>query len=967
MFLEQLDKQIVKFYSRLGIKKILSKNKKNRKHPDSHSDAMDGQDRNIMNYAESSMQSSFMTIGNYTAVRRPMGNLSLRFPLTNSDPNDIGLYQRPSHRHPNRHERFISIFADKLKLMLEILHSENQQQIETLLNQLDYPQDFSASDIIQYRQRITELDEVFAAMLTPPQKIENHDRSEQKTLAHLLRVMSRIVGVKTVRYLVNELAVDSLFDFQHISPAGNEEHALEMFTECPLDYDLLHNRRLYIVQSIHHKCLENHDTHVETPIKITAPVEGYPCLILEMHDHFKMIIKTMEKVGQFNSKGRKKVENAAITPLHLPGEEIRAVTAFLSAYLAGLVNFQCRKLMGSDWIWTDFQPSFGSLRPTFTDTGYSIRFSAGMIPEDYHEAFKNAIEQLQFELSKESSSLIIEQIFRVFYSNPPGKKSSKQLENAKSFKRINSNAKHFQIFLEYVVLKASCENECNLENIMNGIIEFETLNIHGNQYASATRPGLIQALLTEPDSDIKGPMPLDIAYPWLSQIKFLLNRQLEIHKAYEICDIPQEIRLLISRLFSMSETFLKTEMDPSGWNESIFFIEQGMNILTLAYELSETLYKLFDKNGNCIDYTQDDEASNYSENSIVTQESLDSVDDEASRKYYAFSTLNGMESYDIALKVLMEFSAMMELAPLVTQPAEVYFEYFFKNINALKKPVFQLLDSIENSDKKVSHPVDVLIGDLSPFPQSVPGDEQQNFIKLAEQSSPVIAIIDITSASTESVDKMTKQLFDNIPRLQEIILVASDNKYAQAGIDSRSRGEIRLASTKRKQLENEVVTLAGKALPYDSFKKTFKTIFKEFKSYHSNLNQARDRMYQELGLRRTFKPKDDHGQDILEERDVQAENSLNQSYSDEPDNNPDDYTEEDSMDFDERSIDEDEILIANNDAGISQYFGSFFRVVATPVSQKKAVDIVSSIQELGLMEDTMDKIEFTKIDNIEMK
>lgn len=126
--------------------------------------------------------------------------------------------------------------------------------------------------------------------------------------------------------------------------------------------------------SVTRQTYPNSSPHVQSFIvTFGIPKSQYPCVISAFHQMF-------DKLG-----------------LNAPHKEKKrdAVVKFLIAYFAALLNYHSLRYYGKDYIWTQCQSSYGSLRPSIAETGSSFRFSLGVVPANFHFVFDDALKDFQ--------------------------------------------------------------------------------------------------------------------------------------------------------------------------------------------------------------------------------------------------------------------------------------------------------------------------------------------------------------------------------------------------------------------------------------------------------------------------------------------------------------------------------------------------------------------------------------------
>lgn len=107
--------------------------------------------------------------------------------------------------------------------------------------------------------------------------------------------------------------------------------------------------------------------------EIQKEVENYPCLMIKLKEGF--FTQGLDEQNMENGW-----------------------TQLVMSYFIGLVNYYGYERYGEDYVHVIRRQSFGHIYPTITDAGTNIRFSLGMIDEDYSEVINESLKKLQADL-----------------------------------------------------------------------------------------------------------------------------------------------------------------------------------------------------------------------------------------------------------------------------------------------------------------------------------------------------------------------------------------------------------------------------------------------------------------------------------------------------------------------------------------------------------------------------------------
>lgn len=141
-------------------------------------------------------------------------------------------------------------------------------------------------------------------------------------------------------------------------------------------------KKLKIVKKIA-RTIRTHESYDDTMLPVEAPVTDYPCVMFDLRllaNNYGIDYEDMKQ----------------------PSDVLTTFNICIMSYFNGLVNYYSMRRYGEDYVWVQPQSSFGGLRPSFSDTAKTFRFSPGLVPDDFCEVVQEAYNALLTELKKES-------------------------------------------------------------------------------------------------------------------------------------------------------------------------------------------------------------------------------------------------------------------------------------------------------------------------------------------------------------------------------------------------------------------------------------------------------------------------------------------------------------------------------------------------------------------------------------
>jgi len=316
-----------------------------------------------------------LSITNYgfnVANRRPLPNFAYPnketglMPFTHNTTGKLmpaldqeGSYIRPSKSHPSRRniEKLIRTLENQQedgefkKLIATLKASRIPGDGETWLGQWKLPEEV--------------FEEIFSQLrLKTVQKIcLDIAKTELTELTNSKNILKEILG-KPKRE-------EELFE---------EPQSTMSLTKSPssmsnnIVFDTVMNKRIEIVRKIADKITS------DNLLPVKAPKTDYPCVMFDLRP---LAVEC----------------GVAYEDMKDPSKVLVAFNLCIMSYFIGLINHHSMRRYGPNFVWVQEQSSFGSLRPSFSDTGRTFRFSPGLVPDDFYKvvaaAYKSLIEELK--------------------------------------------------------------------------------------------------------------------------------------------------------------------------------------------------------------------------------------------------------------------------------------------------------------------------------------------------------------------------------------------------------------------------------------------------------------------------------------------------------------------------------------------------------------------------------------------
>ena len=202
-------------------------------------------------------------------------------------------------------------------------------------------------------------------------------------------------------------------------------------------------------------------------IEAESPRSDYPCVIFDLRNLINHLYQ--QEKGKNALADEKLLDALKFDESQMSSSAIGVLNNMLLSYLAGLINQKSQMAYGKDYIEIQPQGSFGSLRPSITDTGYSFRLSPGLVPDSFKRVLADAYEDFLDELNKKETQKALLDLLK--------QETMKDKHNSKGTKIISENAARIKI-------ADLAENNESLESICKRFVDAPEMTLESfNQVA----------------------------------------------------------------------------------------------------------------------------------------------------------------------------------------------------------------------------------------------------------------------------------------------------------------------------------------------------------------------------------------------------------------------------------------------------------------------------------------------------
>jgi hypothetical protein len=532
-------------------------------------------------------------------------------------------------------------------------------------------------------------------------------------------------------------------------------------------YDKMLDKKRSIVNSIAEKIKDRKEGQY---VHVLAPPNGYPCVMFDLRRF--LIGSELESIKWNKLPGGPNLEN------------LQGYGRFVISCFIGLINYHSIKKYGENFIYVQEQASFGSLRPSFSDTGKSIRFSPGYVPDDFGgvvaDAYKDLVETFKDLKKKYLKSSDNSRNLQQLYNHFTLKDSSYKTEDAQL------------LFLNMWAHKTSSDNF--LEKFINKAFEMFNREIVESQPSELDKIEEEKPFLeflkrreysftNAYEQIIKQAKRKKATAP--TELLALLNDLLKLHSSLSDQGLSQQSSLFYS--FSgaittkIEEIISEANDDAEDFSKVTWTIETLLRLFKLRYELMFRHAPL---------------------NQTILGRSISNGTDHVSR------TRCGMSSIAYLIRFLKEQLGDDEFKVKIS---DTYFEVgrnlLFKIFGTRgeggfrRKAQRKFYNKYIVTDAGSSEIAEtILITDLNPIPQppfaQMPATAMYYFSKdgsdiVERKTTAKIVIVDTTVATEAEIRDMLDK-FKSQQNIEILITFASNNKTGVVGTCLTSMGEIRL-------------------------------------------------------------------------------------------------------------------------------------------------------------------------------
>ncbi|MCF6776695.1 hypothetical protein L3V83_08950 [Thiotrichales bacterium 19X7-9] len=577
--------------------------------------------------------------------------------------------------------------------------------------------------------------------------------------------------------------------------ADHDNENLEL-TKHTSDYRSIMNRRVEVTSKA--SKLLNED--IELLGNIHIPVEfsdtGYPCLTFDLRPLIKVLDNLDdEQIVLESNELLKKYEN---------------LNNILLSYFCGTINRISQEKYGENYIEMQPQASFGSLRPSITDTGLSFRISLGLVPDDYLEVLDQAYTEFNEHIQK-----------------------------------------HF------LIIKGQANNKDNIGVFKNGLNTSNKIRLH---IADLSMKGAtLDEIITL--AERKGSFENHLN-------KLKPENLIKFKSGHDLVDAPHELLGIYNNLIkaykkhqtvfsnkvtvgidSVIDSIIASDPDRQDYSFIATKVESLCRLLQHRYELEIHNKRL--ETGKFNDVASID--------TVLTKDSKKGIITTPSR--------SGMSAFRRGLLMIGNVYEEMDAEYNFEKGGvgEIYFEIQSFAPNYLTKEYWKLKDELKNQDlwfeNEHNESCNVEIIDVRQFPTKAHGESKKNRWALPldgrwnswdtmedSENRPDILMVDITSSTKEDLDYLYEQ-FNNSgsKKPYAMMFFASDNKFAQAGVDLTSMGELRLITKPESQYQDENTRMLVSKL-----KSKFALAYEQ-QEENNTAAKAYRKVLRDAGLRRSSK------------------------------------------------------------------------------------------------------------------
>jgi len=714
----------------------------------------------------------------------------------------VGSYSRSERNHPS---------YELLKFIMPVIAEEAQALAEEdrkELNLLSEEDKAALVELNKFKEALKgEKKETWLGMYSSPEERLEHYFSLMP-VRWLLAICHKVAKTMNTKYKKKSAFGEAFSPKKNFEDLFSEKHKRFSSKDFPkIEKDWTFNEVMAYRVNLAQKAAKNTGTTSENLVHVFAPKTEYPCVMFDLRNLIEALKKQALndlkcrpaegepldelKIDEFINKELK------INDLGEGSNTVKGLNNLLLSYFCGVVNFYS-ELVYFDYIEMQSQGSFGSIRPSITDTGYSFRVSLGLVPFEYLTSFKMAIGTFLKQVTdslKPLSELLLED-FLV--------RKARKAEDESDKSELDRLA-HNPYRIELANAVAFKKNLVGLTPLIEKFYSVDKTNF----------------------SELVPAKPIDVAFRAQS-----LNVTTVVSNSGS--DAPTSI--IPTCLISIAIGYLNLKKDYEVYEykapECLGYIDNLINLVLVnlqstvknwCYQASyfETLLRLLQIRQEMLTVVKYSEAlhTEMLEPPKLTRTlSMDStLSDDEDDEYGTTITKpsrSGMAALTQSIKILLK---TLNKKPLKFGFEEVYFEVDKEYAESVETFYSKKLDEeLKNQIKTdgdeygildANTEVDARLIDISAFPRF-----KDNFSQLSPwlnqpwdtltPKGTLILLVDVTSAQESRFDQLIT-LFLNQTHIPAMMVFASNNKYGQGGVDLSCMGEIRLFTLPKDKVAKE--------------------------------------------------------------------------------------------------------------------------------------------------------------------
>lgn len=530
----------------------------------------------------------------------------------------------------------------------------------------------------------------------------------------------------------------SLID-THLSstPTPEKKDSYPDVSHIESDFRSMMKKRVSIAQAIHNESKSNQ------LLPFQAAKSGYPCITFDIRNLAKAC---KVKFSEHDN----------------PTKTFERFNKLIICYFCGLINYFSMQHYGPNFVWTQTQGSFGSLRPSLTDTGLSFRLSPGLIPNDFNQIIWTAYEFLLNSIENSDESFL-----------------NSLLETADDFFTFHWCNEDAQLYALHSVAENSENSNKVFASYVDRLIPFQKrsnpIKIRQNRDEIFSLAKKI--IITKDDGEYKQAKAPDELLGLRDKL-VSLSQELKPSKDFSLAEFESSLHAQIRDI--------TTSATGSDYSKVCSDVEILTRLMKITYELN----KLRSREHRAKSKSQNG-LSGLTLPTLKRQESVDSLDSSLSEN--TFATRCCMSAFVIAYRAIHDgYLGSKRIA----SADEIYFElpsdiysYVAKAIKLGSKALFKSVTDLTGS----VHFVDMAQFPTKPHGESTETPWKKNWSKIKAEDRPEILVVDLTAATQEDLELVASEADKNPNEKPYIIITfASDNKYGQMGVDLVCMGELRL-------------------------------------------------------------------------------------------------------------------------------------------------------------------------------